>query len=458
MKLKRSVAVAMLVLVAASQLPGEEIVGWRTDGTGKYPDAKPLTSWSATENVIWKTPMPAWGNATPILVGDRIFVCAEPTTLVCADARTGAIQWQRENTTLDALPPAEAAEARRLLKEIDLVGLSKQLRSAEGKLSRVNARLRKARDDAALKQQKADFETQVSTLKAKLKPVAHLVLPKCHGANGYSSPTPVSDGRHVYAVFGTGVAACYDLEGNRKWIRSLERPKDAYGHSASPVLVGGKLIVHIISVFGLDAATGKTLWTEKTSAAWGTSTPARIGAEDVLIMPNGDFRRVADGRKLPVGRTVKLTYNQPIVDGGVVYFIQHGGKAFRLPASPDDKPQVLWQTTPKKDRYYASPVIHQGLIYAVTQKGVLSAIDAGSGQVVWEQNLKLGRRQTFPSIVLAGKVLLVSNSDGKTAVIEPGREFREVARNTLEPFRATPVFRGTRMFVRAQKHLYCIGR
>jgi len=54
------------------------IVGWRTDGTGTYPKANPLTKWSTTQNVIWKTPLAKWSNATPIIVGDRLFVCGEP--------------------------------------------------------------------------------------------------------------------------------------------------------------------------------------------------------------------------------------------------------------------------------------------------------------------------------------------------------------------------------------------
>ena len=142
MKLKRTVAVAVLVLVAASQLPGDEIVGWRTDWTGKYPDADPPTSWSAAENVIWKTPMPAWGNATPVLVGDRIFVCAEPTTLVCVDAKTGAILWQAGTTYFDALPPEESARLRKLADAIDVDKTHRSLRSVRGKISRLDNQLK----------------------------------------------------------------------------------------------------------------------------------------------------------------------------------------------------------------------------------------------------------------------------------------------------------------------------
>jgi len=103
-------------------------------------------------------------------------------------------------------------------------------------------------------------------------------------------------------------------------------------------------------------------------------------------------------------------------------------------------------------------VVHDGLVYGVTQASVFSAIDAATGKVVYEQNLNLGREQAYPSIALAGKHLFVSGSSGQTAVIEAGREFKEVGRNKLEPFRSTPVFQGTRMYVRGLKHMYCIGK
>jgi len=81
-------------------------------------------------------------------------------------------------------------------------------------------------------------------------------MPETRDVNGYSSATPASDGDNVYVLFGTGVAACYDMEGNRKWIKMLEKSKHQWGHSASPLVVGDKLIVHINDIFALDKKTG----------------------------------------------------------------------------------------------------------------------------------------------------------------------------------------------------------
>ena len=135
---------------AATVPPATSVVGWRTDGTGEYPDAKPVTTFSAAENVVWKTPLPSTSNATPVITGNRIFVCSEPTTLICVAKDSGVILWQKTN-------------------DYD------EVEGAAGN------------------------------------------FPETHGDNGQATPTPVTDGRHVYVLFGTGVAACYDLDGNRQW-------------------------------------------------------------------------------------------------------------------------------------------------------------------------------------------------------------------------------------------------
>ena len=83
-------------------------------------------------------------------------------------------------------------------------------------------------------------------------------------------------------------------------------------------------------------------------------------------------------------------------------------------------------------------------------------MDTVDGSVVYEKRLTLGGT-VYPSIALAGGVLFVSDDRGKTLLLSPGREYVELGSNTLEPFRASPVFRGNRVYIRTQKHLYCLG-
>ena len=90
--MKRIAVVCLFIsAVLASSAASAEVVGWRTDWTGKYPDAEPPTKWSATDGVVWKTAMPSWSNSTPIIVGEKLFVCSEPSTLVCVNLADGKI-------------------------------------------------------------------------------------------------------------------------------------------------------------------------------------------------------------------------------------------------------------------------------------------------------------------------------------------------------------------------------
>ena len=454
----------IVFLGTVAQVEAEKsIVGWHKDTTDRYLDATPTIEWSAEENVVWKTKMPSWSNSSPLIVGDRIFVCSEPTTLICVRASDGKILWQRDNTYLDTIAPDKLDEVKKLMEEIQIEATTKKFRATENKLDNRKNKLKKDPENAELKKEVEDLTEQFEQLKAKLEPVAEYVIPKTHDTNGYSSSTPASDGKNVYVLFGTGIAACYDMDGNRKWIRMFEKPTNAWGHSSSPMLVGDKLIIHIENLHALDKETGETVWEKKAAVKWGTAEITKIDGVDVIITPNADFFRASDGKLLRSrGKKDKafLEYARPIIHNGIVYFIQHEGKAFRLPTKIGDTLvlEELWQTVPKKDRYYASSVYHEGLIYCIVRQGhFFSVIDAETGEVILEEKLNLGKGDAFPSIILAGKYLFVSNDNGTTVVMEPGREPKEIRRNTLEAFRSSPIFVGKRMYIRGRENLYCIG-
>ena len=105
----RSITLSAALSVAAFQ--AADAAGWRTDGTGLYPEAHPPLAWSQTSNVVWSTRLPTFSNASPLIVGDRVFVCAEPDTLACLSLADGKVLWQHANALKDALPPEEAAKA-----------------------------------------------------------------------------------------------------------------------------------------------------------------------------------------------------------------------------------------------------------------------------------------------------------------------------------------------------------
>jgi outer membrane protein assembly factor BamB len=284
-----------------------------------------------------------------------------------------------------------------------------------------------------------------------------------HPTGGYSSATPVIDGKHVYVLFGNGLAAAYDLDGKRLWLKLVEHPTAAYGHGASPVLVNDKLLVHFSDLVALDTKNGREVWRTKISPSHGTSMAARIGDVDVIIHPTGVAVRVADGGII-AKNLGSCGPNSPLVQDGKAFFMAGQARGVTLPTSldPSTKWEPLWKgkgASLKGGSYwFPSPVLHDGLLYALNATGIFTVVDAATGQRVYEERLDFKGGQCYPSVTLAGKHLFVSSDNGHTLVLEPGRAYKEVAHNVLEPFRSTPAFEGKRMYVRTLQHLWCIGK
>jgi hypothetical protein len=453
-------------LACSGLAAGDTSVGWRGDGTGVYPDAQPPAKWSATENVLWKTPLPGKSNASPILVGDRIFVCSEPSMLVCVSASDGAILWSSSTAYADSVP--ENARPQALANQTRADGLRDKLKELDTAQSEASAALGKTPDDAALKAKVARLEVEGKEASEALKALASYIPPKTSDDTGYATPTPASDGKQVYAVFGAGLVACYDLAGHRQWVRRLEispddREPGIYGVSESPLVVGERVLVQLEKLTALEAATGRTLWQAEAAGHYGSPVLLRVGDVAAVLTARGDVFRVSDGKRLaskiwPSEELPLNTCSSPVVQGDTVYLIGKGGGAVRLAASKDGGlgSETLWECKAIKDWCVASPVYAGGLLYALQKGGRFVVLDAASGGVVCKEPLGT-KGDNYPSMVMAGPYLYASNNEGETVVIKPGREYQEVARNTLEPFRSTAVFSGKKMYVRGQSNLYCIG-
>ncbi len=391
---------AMVGLAAAADHPSpDRPVGWRADGTGQYPSATPVTNWSATENVLWKTEV-GTGYSSPIVVGSRVLITAEPDLLICLDTATGKELWRKAHTLSD-LPTDLGAKA-----------------------------------------------------------------PKQREHYGNTTPTPVSDGKWVWVFFNTGIVACYDLEGTCRWIRWYDmRLATGYGRTASPVLVGERLLVHFGPLVCLEAATGNVLWqNDRARAAYGTPAAVRIGDIDVVITPKGQIVRVADGKILATGLG-PCGYTSPVVTDGTVYFVDRDMSAVKLPETAGEQIEgrELWYE-PLDGEFYASALIYDGRIYAVDREANYYVIDAATGKTILAKTLELAVDRAdgpnvYPSICLAGKQIFVGNDAGKSILLEPGDKPAVVGVNWLPGGSgATPTFCGRRMFLRSGTFLYCIGQ
>jgi outer membrane protein assembly factor BamB len=462
----RLILVSLAFSIAAAVV-GQSPLGFRTDGTGRYPEADPPLHWGPDKNVVWRIKLPP-SNAIPVILGDKLFTCAEPCVLLCVNKADGKILWQHESSYKDlVLTEKEKVqlEVERQQGEV----LSKQQSILDKESSDLKKMLKEGSAPKEENERKLEkLKIQIDKLRAQRAELTTLnrYLEPGKGAGGfngtagYSSPTPVTDGKHVYVMFGNGLTACYDLEGNRQWLKLVEHPTAEYGHGASPLLVKDRLLVHFSDLVALNTKDGSEAWRVKIPPSHGTAMHARLGDTDVAIHPRGDVVRVSDGVILV--KNLGLTGpNSPLVQDGKVFFVAGQVRGYALPSSTEipAKWEPLWKGTNLKGGgyWFPSPILHEGLLYALNASSIFTIIDAKTGTIVYDQRLEFDGGQSYPSITLAGNRLYVSSDNGTTLVLEPGREYKELARNTLETFRSSLVFEGKRMYVRTTKGLWCIG-
>lgn len=470
----RSVAVLVVGLTAgahpahAAPPDASPPIGFRHDGTARFPQATPPLRWSKTENVAWRTPMPERGNGSPVLVGDRLFVTAEPNVLLCLDAASGRVLWQRAVTYVDTLAGDEQAKARADLETVHRVEADLAARLKELEKLKKDARRRGA--DPAIKEKIRALSEQTNQMNVQLAAWPRLRRPPVEYVIGYASSTPVSDGRSVFVLFGDGILASFDLAGRRRFVRWLgEIPSDMLGYdrgsAASPVIAGGLLIVPYRNLLGLDRDTGREVWKGPVYRHFGTPAVARLRGGDLVATPGGELLRADTGR--PVAEQLHaLWYIGPVVAGDVLYYLGSNGPdfsperelptaAFRLaPTAAAASP--IWKGAIPKNRFYSTPLVDGDFIYLMSESGELFVIDAKAGRT-----RALGRLDAegtvFASPVLAGNYIFLNyDHTGITLVYSRGESPTLVAKNELEPLAATPTFSGRRMFLRTASSVYCI--
>jgi outer membrane protein assembly factor BamB len=448
-------------------------------------------------NLVWSLPLPGvhggfYGGGTgcgsPVLARDRMYLQSEPYDLICISRNDGKVQWVRTNSFFDAA--AEEDKKKPAYSEAEALAR---------KLGEINASLSTGPLPGKQLEEKAKLETAIS---AKMQEVDPARYKKYETPDvGFSGFTPICDGKRLYVWYGSGVTACYDLEGNRLWIRADPLPSVEHGFSSSPLLVDGKIIVFMRDVFAFDSKTGKLAWRIPIVAHEGFNpggyfhgTPARadIGGIPLVVLGNGTILRAADGKILFTHPEMgNQAISSPLVEGNRLLETSTGSMRLfihTLPAAVTDplKPstQIVPVATPAFPHYYmpwhmASPLVHQGLAYLVNNTGVLTVVDLKDGKVLYQKMLDLDEFQTANegasrgigiSPALAGKYLYFLGNNGAAVVLEPGRTFKQVAKNKIENivslghwgerqerFVANPVFDGNRLYIRGEGHLYCIA-
>jgi outer membrane protein assembly factor BamB len=300
--------------------------------------------------------------------------------------------------------------------------------------------------------------------------------------NSYATPTPVTDGERVYAVFFDGTAVAVDFSGDLVWKSPEVRFFSLHGLGASPLLAEGQLVMPFDGssrdnervgwkipweqavVLSLDAATGSVRWKgTRGKSRVGHVTPILVDGGAQIVSAGGD--RV-QGFNARTGERIWSIYSQgegvtpsPVVGDGLIFtssgFEAPTIRAIRLGGKGDvTNSHIVWEQT-KGVPVLASPLYVHPHLYTITRDNILHCIEASTGDVVWLRRLS-GVHSASP--VFADGRIYVLSEEGVTLVLRPGPRYDEVARNSIgETCLASMAVSQGQFYIRSSEHLYCIG-
>jgi len=444
-----------------------------------------------TRNIQWMAPMPGPSWSSPIVVGSRIFVGADAGTLVCLNKADGRTLWTRSTTFYHAVAEEERARFPDLAAKVQqldqmMLALPNDLNaalSADGSRAEGNAAL------AAKIKQKVDLERSIQTTMGK----ADRKVYDCWDNDRFTStPTPTSDGKHVYAAFwggnkgiGANAVVCFDLDGRRIWTQFTGQSGiGEHGTHTSPALSGNTVIfLSGSTLFAWEKTTGRLAWKKREETFGGASpVPLKLAGGDAVLVPQYGIFRSADGVQL-WKTDVSTTMPTPVVEDGAVYGLSSSG-AYYSYLIGDGKPTGMvkkeWKEISLRmggiynDTVVGSPLYDNGMVYMVSEGGGLTVLEGRTGKPVYTKALEsLNPRLTWVFVVgictgpvLAGKQIHVRDDQGQTLVIARGPEYKELSKNPLWEVQATgaqqeaqsnPCYEGSRMYYRTPGFLYCIG-
>lgn len=392
------------------------------------------------QNVKWKTPIPGIATSSPIVWGDLVIV----TTAIGADTtfRTGHYR--------DIRPVDDASEHTWKIYA---------LHKTSGRVV---------------------WEREVFRGTPKTRR---------HAKSSQANSTPVTDGRHIVAVFGSaGLIVCYDMSGKLLWKREIGVLDSGWaldasyqwGHASSPIIYQQTVIVQADRPKGsflaaYDLATGKEAWrTERDEiSTWGTPTIFKGEGQDELVT-NGTKIRGYDpdtgkllwtlepNSEITVGTPVagsKLVY----VTGGYppvrpIYAIRPGARGdISLSSGAGSNASIAWSND-REGTYIPTPILYRGYLYTCNNNGIITAYDAETGHRIYRW--RLGRGGAFSaSPVAADGRLYFASEDGEIYVVRAAPKYEEMAWIEMgEVIMATPAISDGLIVVRTLRHVYGIGQ
>lgn len=408
---------------------------WRgAKGDGVSTEKSVPTTWSKTEHVKWRCPMPGQGGATPVIWNDRVFVTSasgNDLVLFCVSAKDGKPLWQR-----------------------NVASGNQDARAGEG---------------------------------------------------NSASPSPATDGKHVWVFFSTGVLACFDFDGNEVWKLDVGerfgKLDIQFGMTSTPVLDGDAIYLQLIhgamrhdddtrigKVIKLEKLTGKTVWDidRKTDAKF----ECKHSYASPFIYDDGKQKfLVVHGANCTTGHSLN-DGNEIWRFGGLNGPSDHNAKnydpTFRFVASPLVLPGIIIIPTCKEGPTIAIkvtdalkgdvtskanlvswnipltpdvsiPVVADGLVYCLHKDGKLQCLELATGTEIYKERTHTVQHRSSP-LYVDGHIY-VCGKDGRCTVVKAGREFKIVASNDLsEPITASPAVSNSVLYLRTYDALYAIQK
>ena len=415
---------AMIILgiswLATSVLKAEDWPQFRgPNAQGRSAESNLPVQWSATDNIAWKTPIPGESWSSPIVWGNHVFLTSamgngESCHVIAIDRNSGKILWDKE--------------------------------------------------------------------------VFKQALRRKEGRNTFATPTPATDGEKVYACFYDGSFAALSFSGDLVWTNRSYPFYSQHGLATSPILYGGLLIM---ARDGSSDGPDKTLgWQKPWDQAYIVALDTKTGHEKwkarrglsrishcvptIWHTPEGQIQVISEAGDVVQGfdfHSGKRIWSSEVIGEGKVpstvigdgLVFTAGGwggketiKAFKLGGSGDlGETNLVWQQKKGLPKIPSMLFVNSHL-FAVTENGLATCMDAKNGEILWQE--RMGSRFSASPVWAENRIYFLSD-DGITTVIEDGREFKVIAKNPLDEMtQASMAVSQGQLFIRTEKHLYCIGK